>query len=84
MLIPVSGSVYAEWWGKETVPLVPLFWRGSLWVLPSLWVLLQDEQITSPLCAPGVLQMAVLHMLYICGLSAAFAPGVAPVSSGLL
>ena len=43
--------------------------RGvSLWTL-SLWYTIQDEQIPSPACAPGALQITV-SMLYVCGLFA--------------
>ena len=56
---------YAEGQGRE-MALASSFVLGGVYLgLLSLWEVLQDEQITSPLCALGCLQIAV-SMLYIC------------------
>ena len=51
--------VYAEGWGRKMVPASSFVPKdASPWMLPlreTLW----EQQIISPLCAPGILQMAV-------------------------
>lgn len=59
---------YAEGWGGKRCLLVPLFLEVSL-CMRSLWDMLQNEQITSQLCAPGALQITVFS-LYVSGLFA--------------
>lgn len=53
--------------------------RVSLWML-SLWDTLQDEWVTSPLCASGTLQISV-SMIYVRMLFVCLLPKSSPMSS---
>ena len=68
-LVPTGGSVLMlRSRGRKWHWPLPVFLEESLWMMP-VWDMLLDEQITSPLCAPGALQISV-STLYICGLFA--------------